>query len=65
MAGIVEMGERRMGKVYTCLTHRWIEQLIRTINETYDLNRWRIINVFHDGRDYVAVLERDKKGEDK
>lgn len=26
----------------------------------YDLNRWRIVNVFHDGRDYVAVLERDK-----
>lgn len=40
-----------MGKVYTCLTHRWIEQLIRTINETYDLNRWRIVNVFHDGRE--------------
>ena len=54
------MGVRRLGKVYTCLTHRWIEQLIRTINETYDLNRWRIVNVFHDGRDYVAVLERDK-----
>lgn len=54
-----------MGKVYTCLTHRWIEQLIRTINETYDLNRWRIVNVFHDGRDYVAVLERDKKGGEK
>ena len=53
-----------MGKVYTCLTHRWIEQLIRTINETYDLNRWRIVNVFHDGRDYVAVLERDKYGGD-
>ena len=50
-----------MGKVYTCLTHRWIEQLIRAINETYDLNRWSIVNVFHDGRDYVAVLERDKK----
>ena len=52
-----------MGKVYTCLTHRWIEQLIRTINETYDLNRWSIVNVFHDGRDYVAVLERENKGE--
>lgn len=48
-----------MGKVYTCLTHRWIEQLIRTINETYDLNRWCIVNVFHDGRDYVAVKVRD------
>ena len=50
-----------MGKVYTSLTHRWIEQLLRDINETYDLNRWRIVSVFHDGRDYVAVLERDKK----
>lgn len=50
-----------MDKVYMCLTHRWIEQLIRNINEIYDLNRWRIVNVFHDGHDYVAVLERDKK----
>lgn len=50
-----------MGKVYTSLTHRWIEQLLRDINETYDLNRWRIVSVFHDGHDYVAVLERDKK----
>jgi hypothetical protein len=24
-------------------------------------DRWRIVSVFHDGRDYVAVLERDKK----
>lgn len=35
-----------------------------SVNEEFfissDLNRWRIVNVFHDGRDYVAVLERDK-----
>lgn len=54
-----------MGKVYTCLTHQYINQLIRTINEAYDLNWWRIVNVFHDGREYVAVLERDKKKEDE
>lgn len=50
-----------MTKVYTCLTHRHINYLIKLINETYDLDRWRIVDVFHDGHDYVAVLERDKK----
>lgn len=49
-----------MGKEYSYLSNSYMSSLINEINKHAKYG-WRLINVFHDGRDYVAVLERDKK----
>lgn len=48
-----------MGKEYTYLADYYLSCVIR---EMTDLSKegWKLINIFHDGRDYVAVLERNK-----
>lgn len=60
MAGIVEMGEKGMVKEYSYLSHYYMSCLINEINKHAKYG-WQLANVFHDGREYIAVFERDNK----
>nr|DAX92220.1 MAG TPA: protein of unknown function (DUF4177) [Caudoviricetes sp.] len=46
-----------MHKEYSYLSDYYMSSLIREINKHAKYG-WRLINVFHDGREYTAVFER-------
>lgn len=48
-----------MTKEYYYLSDYYMSRLIREMDK-FAKEGWQLVNVFHDGRDYVAVLERDK-----
>lgn len=49
-----------MVKEYSYLSHYYISCLINEINKHAKYG-WRLVSVFHDGREYIAVFERDNK----
>lgn len=53
-----------MTKEYKWFMHGLISDLTDVVNE-YAYYGWRLVNVIHDSRNYVAVLERDKDGREK
>lgn len=61
MAGIVEMGERRMTKEYKWFIRRNFSDL-SDIVDYYAANGWRLVNFIYNNRDYIAVVERNKVG---
>lgn len=46
-----------MTKEYSYLSHYYMSCLIREINKHVKYG-WQLVNVFHDGREYVAVFVR-------
>lgn len=46
-----------MGKGYSYLSHYYMSCLINEINK-HVKDGWKLINVFHDSREYIAVFER-------
>lgn len=49
-----------MGKEYSYLSSSYMSSLINKINKHAKYG-WRLINVFHDGYEFIAVLSGDKK----
>ena len=48
-----------MVKEYCYISHYYMSCLIREINKLAE-EGWLLVNVFHEGREYVAVFERNK-----
>ena len=51
------MGVRRIVKEYSYLSNSYMSSLINEINKHAKYG-WRLINVFHDGCEFIAVFER-------
>lgn len=49
-----------MGKEYSYLSNSYMSSLINEINKHAKYG-WRLINVFHDGCEFIAVFEGEQR----